>query len=113
MRWTILIALRLSAAAFGQQQRTAGDPGCPKPSCAPIVVDTANTGLEFTDPLKGEYVTFDIKGNGKPVKLSWPKVEACANLAQFAGVLNPPEKMPSRFSRSPLPRRAESSPSSR
>lgn len=39
---------------------------------SPIVIDTANTGFAFTDPAKGQYVTFDIMGNGQPLKLSWP-----------------------------------------
>jgi hypothetical protein len=74
MRWTILIALLLSAPAFGQQQPTVVLPGCPDPSCAPIVVDTTNGGFVFTDPAKGEYVSFDMKGDGTLLKVSWPKV---------------------------------------
>lgn len=38
----------------------------------PIVVDTANTGFLFSDPRQGQYVTFDLQGNGQPLKLSWP-----------------------------------------
>lgn len=45
----------------------------PSPPSSPIVIDTQNTGFVFTDPRKGEYVTFDIQGNGHPQKLSWTK----------------------------------------
>jgi hypothetical protein len=39
---------------------------------SPIIIDTSNKGFVFTDPTKGDYVTFDITGTGNPVKLSWP-----------------------------------------
>jgi len=48
------------------------------PPPSPIVVDTAKTGFSFSDPNKGQYVTFDIQGDGKPLKLSWP-VEGSGN----------------------------------
>src|SRR5205823_4681833 len=40
---------------------------------SPIVIDTASTGFAFSDPMTGQYVTFDIMGNGQLLKLSWPK----------------------------------------
>ncbi len=40
-------------------------------SVSPIIIDTRETGYAFTDPTKGQYVTFDIRGDGKPLKLSW------------------------------------------
>lgn len=40
---------------------------------SPIVIDTTNTGFKFTDPTKGDYVSFDIQGNGVYQKVSWPK----------------------------------------
>jgi hypothetical protein len=40
---------------------------------SPIIVDTTGKGFHFTDPAKGEYVTFDIQGNGTYEKLSWPR----------------------------------------
>ena len=72
MRWTIVMALLLIAPAFGQKQTTA--PRCPNSSCAPIVIDTTGHGFVFTDPAKGEYVSFDFQGNGTVSKVSWPKV---------------------------------------
>lgn len=39
----------------------------------PIVFDTTGKGFKFTDPTKGQYVTFDFKGNGTYEKLSWPE----------------------------------------
>ena len=44
----------------------------PAPSPAPLIVDTTNTGFKLSDPSKGEYVTFDIRGDGTLAKLSWP-----------------------------------------
>lgn len=44
----------------------------PTGNTSPIIVDTAKTGFAFSNPKKGQYVTFDILGNGKPLKLSWP-----------------------------------------
>jgi len=43
------------------------NPGC----ISPILIDTAHVGYKFTDPEK-EWVTFDMRGDGKPVKMSWP-----------------------------------------
>jgi len=40
---------------------------------SPIVIDTTKTGFVFTDPTKSEYVTFDMKGDGTLLRLSWPK----------------------------------------
>lgn len=40
---------------------------------SPIVIDTKGTGFKFSDPDKGNYVTFDLGGNGKYEKLSWPE----------------------------------------
>lgn len=39
------------------------------PDCSPIVVDTSGTGFHFTSPADG--VFFDIRGDGKPIKLAW------------------------------------------
>ena len=41
-------------------------------NASPILVDTARTGFALSDPTKGRYVTFDLVGNGKPLRLSWP-----------------------------------------
>ena len=41
---------------------------------SPIVVDTKGNGFRFSDVAKGKYVTFDIRGDGKPTKVSWPKL---------------------------------------
>jgi hypothetical protein len=38
---------------------------------SPVVIDTRNTGFKFTDPTLGNYVSFDIAGNGVLLKLSW------------------------------------------
>jgi hypothetical protein len=46
---------------------TANGSGC----VSPIVIDTAHVGYKFTDPEK-DWVTFDMRGDGKPVKMSWP-----------------------------------------
>lgn len=40
---------------------------------SPLIVDTTGKGFHFTDPAKGNYVTFDMQGNGTYEKLSWPK----------------------------------------
>jgi hypothetical protein len=40
---------------------------------SPVIVDTTNKGLHFTDPAKGEYVSFDMQGNGVYLKVSWPQ----------------------------------------
>lgn len=40
---------------------------------APIVIDTKGTGFKFTDPAKGAYVSFDIRGDGTLLRLSWPQ----------------------------------------
>ena len=40
---------------------------------APVIVDTTNTGFKMSDPSKGEYVTFDIRGDGTLAKVSWPR----------------------------------------
>lgn len=40
---------------------------------SPIVIDTTNTGFVFTDPVKGNYVTFDMRGDRNYEKVSWPK----------------------------------------
>lgn len=42
-------------------------------SGSPIVVDTQHTGFAFTDPTKGQYVLFDLAGDGNLKKVSWPK----------------------------------------
>ena len=44
----------------------------PDQNTSPIVIDTAKTGFAFSNPQEGHYVTFDIMGDGKPLKLSWP-----------------------------------------
>jgi hypothetical protein len=38
----------------------------------PIIIDTLKTGFSFSDPTKGAYVSFDLKGDGTLLKLSWP-----------------------------------------
>jgi hypothetical protein len=43
------------------------------PGSSPIVIDTLNTGFVFTDPLKGNYISFDLHGDGKYEHLSWPQ----------------------------------------
>jgi hypothetical protein len=40
---------------------------------SPIIIDTKNTGFQFTDPTKGQYVSFDIEGHGVYLKVSWPQ----------------------------------------
>jgi hypothetical protein len=40
---------------------------------APLIVDTTNTGFKMSDPSKGEYATFDTRGDGTLAKVSWPK----------------------------------------
>ena len=40
---------------------------------SPIIIDTTNTGFSFTDPAQGAFVTFDMNGDGKLLKFSWPK----------------------------------------
>lgn len=40
---------------------------------SPIIIDTTGKGFVFTDPIQGQYVTFDMQGNGTYQKLSWPK----------------------------------------
>jgi hypothetical protein len=42
------------------------------PNNSPLIVDTTNTGFKFSDPRKGDYVSFDIRGNGVLQKVSWP-----------------------------------------
>ena len=37
------------------------------------MIDTKNAGFVFTDPTQGQYVTFDMRGDGAYEKLSWPK----------------------------------------
>jgi hypothetical protein len=54
-----------SISLFGQPDRSGFS--------APIVVDTKGVGFHFTDPVKGDYVSFDLKGDGKLVKVSWPQ----------------------------------------
>lgn len=44
----------------------------PTQNTSPIIIDTTNKGFVFTDPTKGKYVTFDLKGDGTYLKLSWP-----------------------------------------
>lgn len=50
-----------------------GQPGCGLNPCSPVILDTTGHGFVLTDPEKGEYVSFDMQGNGNLVKLSWPK----------------------------------------
>lgn len=55
-----------------------GKPGCvvlqaPPTQTSPVVIDTTGKGFHFTNPAKGDYVSFDIKGDGTLVKLSWPE----------------------------------------
>ena len=44
---------------------------------SPIAIDTKGNRWQkeelFTDPVKGDYVSFDIQGNGIIQKMSWPK----------------------------------------
>jgi len=40
---------------------------------SPVVIDTLNTGFVFTDPIKGNYVTFDLRGDGNYGHYSWPQ----------------------------------------
>lgn len=51
----------------------ASDTGNCSPGGSPIVIDTLNKGFVFTDPTLGDYVTFDLKGDGTYEHLSWPK----------------------------------------
>ncbi len=53
-------------------------PSQPTTTGSPILIDTAKTGFALSNPMKGQYVTFDLQGNGKPIKLSWP-VEGSGN----------------------------------
>lgn len=39
---------------------------------SPIIIDTTGGGFKFSDPTKGQYVSFDIEGNGVYKKVSWP-----------------------------------------
>ena len=43
--------------------------GCQPTS--PIVVDTTGKGFDFTDPKKGDYVSFDMRGDGMYEHVSW------------------------------------------
>ncbi len=43
------------------------------PNNTPVAIETQKGAFEFTDPSKGEYVTFDIRGDGNPQRISWPK----------------------------------------
>ena len=43
------------------------------PGGSPVVIDTLNKGFDFTDPTKGEYVSFDLRGDGTVGHYSWPK----------------------------------------
>lgn len=44
-----------------------------KENGSPVIIDTKGIGFHFTDPTKGDYVTFDLKGDGSYKKYSWPK----------------------------------------
>ncbi len=45
------------------------------PNNTPVAIETKKEGhYEFTDPSKGGYVTFDIRGDGSLQRVSWPKV---------------------------------------
>jgi len=62
--------LTLSPAAQGQTNCST----CNTPdSDRPIIIDTTGKGFHFTDPAKGDYVTFDMRGDGQYEKVSWPK----------------------------------------
>ena len=37
-----------------------------------LIVDTTNTGFKLSDPNHGQYVTFDVRGDGVLQKVSWP-----------------------------------------
>lgn len=45
---------------------------------SPLIIDTLGTGWKFSDPKKGAYVSFDLKGDGTYLKLSWP-IEGSGN----------------------------------
>lgn len=45
---------------------------CGGGGCSPIVIDTSHRGFAFSDPKKGHYVTFDLRGDGNYEKVSWP-----------------------------------------
>jgi hypothetical protein len=38
----------------------------------PLIIDTKGTGFKFGDPAKGQYVTFDMKGDNTYERISWP-----------------------------------------
>ena len=58
-------ALCLGCSSIGQTGRNAFN--------SLVIIDTNGTGFHFTDPTRGEYVSFDLKGDGKLMKVSWPK----------------------------------------
>ena len=39
----------------------------------PVIVDTKGNGFRFSDIDKGQYASFDMRGDGKYEKLSWPE----------------------------------------
>jgi hypothetical protein len=45
----------------------------PPTQTSPVIIDTTGKGFHFTDPRKGNYVSFDLKGDGTLMKLSWPE----------------------------------------
>lgn len=47
-----------------------------EPNNSPIVIDTTGKGFRFSDPTAGHYVTFDVRGNGKYERVSWPKPDS-------------------------------------
>ena len=70
-RHLALAVLFSSLSSFAQPDRSGFS--------APIIVDTKGVGFHFTDPAKGDYVSFDLKGDGRLMKVSWPQAgsETC------------------------------------
>lgn len=73
LRQTLLVVVLLSLGSSAFSQTNWVDQSLPC-SCSPILIDTTGHGFVLTDPAKGEYVSFDLEGNGALEKLSWPKV---------------------------------------
>lgn len=54
-----------NVSSFGQADRSTLN--------SSVIIDTKGIGFHFTDPTKGDYVSFDLKGDGKLMKVSWPQ----------------------------------------
>lgn len=55
----------------GNPNPGVGVTALPKCSSSPIIIDTTGQGFKMSDP-NLQYVTFDLRGNGKYQQVSWP-----------------------------------------